>query len=166
MHSCARDWHRTVYFRVAVSEPSVCSGTRQRTVRNPINQVGGTSVSLAEQFPDTYTDLAVGSGHMCVIRSDQSVKCVGYNGNRELARSGCSKSPIPGRGDDKWAGRHGFLITAIDGDLKNSDRVDRFRLKVWGLNAGNTVAYDNQWGTAEDSDAATTIGGGRIVIHK
>jgi len=37
--------------------------------------------------------------------------------------------------------------------------------KIWDVASGGVV-YDNQMGTAEDSDAATTLGGGSIVIHR
>lgn len=56
-----------------------------------------------------------------------------------------------------------FMITAHDGQVKGSEGVDKFRIKVW--NAGGVV-YDNQSGQADDSQAATALGGGSIVIHK
>ena len=57
----------------------------------------------------------------------------------------------------------GFLITAVDGDKGNS--ADAFRIKLWKIATG-TVVYDNKIGELEDSDAATAIGGGSIVIHR
>ena len=56
-----------------------------------------------------------------------------------------------------------FMITAHDGQMQGSDGVDKFRIKVW--NAGGVV-YDNQPGASDDSQAATALKGGSIVIHK
>lgn len=63
------------------------------------------------------------------------------------------------------AGTYGFLITAIDGALAGGGGVDRFRIKIWDVGTG-AIVYDNQMGGAEDTDAATALGGGSIVIHK
>ena len=56
-----------------------------------------------------------------------------------------------------------FMITAHDGQVQGSDGIDKFRIKVW--NAGGVV-YDNQAGASDDSQAATALRGGSIVIHK
>lgn len=66
---------------------------------------------------------------------------------------------------DGDATRYGFLITAIDGALSGGGGTDRFRIKLWNIATG-AIVYDNQRGQPEDSDAATAIGGGSIVIHK
>jgi hypothetical protein len=42
--------------------------------------------------------------------------------------------------------------------------ADALRLKIWDVATG-TVIYDNKFGDGDDSDAATTLGGGSIVIH-
>jgi hypothetical protein len=63
------------------------------------------------------------------------------------------------------AATYGFLITAIDGALPGGGGTDRFRIKLWNIATG-TIVYDNKMGQLEDSDAATVIGGGSIVIHK
>ena len=44
--------------------------------------------------------------------------------------------------------------------------VDKFRIKIWDKSAGDDIFYDNEMGEADDSEAATEIGGGSIVIHK
>ena len=70
-----------------------------------------------------------------------------------------SRAQFKGSGQLNGSGDYGFLITAIDGT------TDEFRIKIWDKAAG-TVLYDNRMGEAEDSNAATPIGGGSIVIHK
>lgn len=62
-------------------------------------------------------------------------------------------------------GSYGFLLTAIDGALQGGGGVDQFRIKIWERTSG-AIVYDNKIGQAEDSDEATTLGGGSIVIHK
>lgn len=52
-----------------------------------------------------------------------------------------------------------------DGQATGGDGVDKFRIKIWSLTSGD-VAYDNQLGASEDSDAATALGGGSIKVHK
>jgi hypothetical protein len=62
------------------------------------------------------------------------------------------------------AGTYGFLVTAIDGAVSGGGGVDKFRIKVWDVVTG-AIVYDNRMGDAEDSAAATALGGGSIVIH-
>jgi hypothetical protein len=70
----------------------------------------------------------------------------------------CSKAQYKGSGTINGAGDYGFLITALDGS------PDKFRIKIWDKATSNTV-YDNQMGSSEDSNAATDIAGGSIVVH-
>jgi len=77
-----------------------------------------------------------------------------------------SKAKFKGTGTINGTGDYGFLITAIDGDLKAPKSADRFRIKIWNRAAADTTVYDNQIGAADDADAATALGGGSIVIHK
>ena len=74
------------------------------------------------------------------------------------------------RGEGTINGQPGFKFTlvALDGDYNGGSAPDEFRIKIWG-NSG--VIYDNGLGAdglgADDnSDAATTLGGGSIVIHE
>ncbi|HEX6316588.1 MAG TPA: PKD domain-containing protein, partial [Gemmatimonadaceae bacterium] len=61
-------------------------------------------------------------------------------------------------------GTYGFLLTAIDGGNTSAGvNPDKFRIKIWQI--GGSVVYDNQITAAEDSDAATGLSGGSIVIH-
>ena len=72
-----------------------------------------------------------------------------------------SKAKYKGEGAINGAGGYGFMLTAIDG----GDGADAFRLKIWNLATGSIV-YDNRMGELEDSDAATALSGGSIVVHK
>ena len=55
------------------------------------------------------------------------------------------------------------MISAIDGSSK--DKSDMFRIKLWDM-ANEDVVYDNQFGTEDNSDPTTEIGGGAIVVHE
>ncbi len=60
---------------------------------------------------------------------------------------------------------YGFLLTAIDGgNTSGGVNPDKFRIKIVHKASG-TVVYDNQRTAIEDSDAATGLSGGSIVIH-
>ena len=76
-----------------------------------------------------------------------------------------ARAKYKGEGTINGSGSYGFLLTAIDGALPGGGGADQFRIKIWDKGTGGVV-YDNKRGDAEDSDAATTLGGGSIVIHK
>ena len=59
---------------------------------------------------------------------------------------------------------YSFLLSAIDGDLKNGGGADLFRIRI--LDAAGTVVYDNEIKQSENADPTTTLGGGSIQIHK
>ena len=47
--------------------------------------------------------------------------------------------------------------------------MDLFRIKIWDVEDGDAVVYDNQVAcseVADDAEPCTEIGGGSIVIHK
>jgi uncharacterized delta-60 repeat protein len=69
------------------------------------------------------------------------------------------------RGDGTINGVSGFRfkITAIDGNWNGGTLPDQFRIKIWGSNG---VIYDNGLGADDNSEVATTLGGGSIVIHE
>ena len=50
--------------------------------------------------------------------------------------------------------------------LPGGGESDTFRIKIWDKDNGDVVVYDNQMGAGDDADAATTLGGGSIVVHK
>ncbi len=70
-----------------------------------------------------------------------------------------------GVGTINGGGSYGFMITAVDGDRQDGADADEFRIKIWKLASGEVV-YDNKMGEADESQAATSLGGGSIVIHK
>lgn len=74
-----------------------------------------------------------------------------------------TKAQYKGAGTINGASGYSFLLTAIDGDSKGNP--DAFRMKIWNTASG-VIVYDNQPGSLDDSDSATTLGGGSIVIHQ
>ena len=78
------------------------------------------------------------------------------------------KAMYKGTGTVNGDGDYGFLLSAIDADINQSDafEVDRFRIKIWDKDNGDAVVYDNQMADVEDADPMTAIAGGSIVIHK
>jgi hypothetical protein len=77
-----------------------------------------------------------------------------------------AQAKYKGVGTINGKGNYGFMLTAIDGDLKKPRTKDMFRIKIWDKNAGDKVIYDNQMGSPDDSYNATKISGGLIVICK
>ena len=76
------------------------------------------------------------------------------------------KAKFKGIGTINGSGNYGFMITAIDADLASSIGVDLFRIKIWDIDSGGVVVYDNQLGASDDADPDTIIAGGSIKIHK
>jgi PKD repeat protein len=76
-----------------------------------------------------------------------------------------SQARYKGEGTVNGGGRYSFMLTAVDGDRQGGGDIDRFRLKIWDVASG-AIVYDNKMGEADESDAATSLGGGSIVIHK
>lgn len=74
-----------------------------------------------------------------------------------------AKAKFKGEGTINNFGNYGFMLSAIDGDLK--DNVDRFRIKIWDKEANDLVVYDNEFASDETTDPSTMLGGGSIVIH-
>ena len=67
-------------------------------------------------------------------------------------------------GGNKSSRQARFLVSVVDGQLDGSG-VDRFRIKIWDLDAENAVVYDSQLGALDDAGPTTPLGGGSIVIH-
>jgi hypothetical protein len=59
---------------------------------------------------------------------------------------------------------YGFLLFAIDGQVKGGGGVDKFRIKIWRT-SDNVVVYDNEMAAADDAAPTTAIEGGSIVVH-
>jgi hypothetical protein len=77
-----------------------------------------------------------------------------------------AKAQYKGVGSVNGVPGYGFLLTAVDGQVKGGGGVDKFRIKIWNLETG-VVIYDNVRGAPDDIDAANPqeIAGGSIVIH-
>jgi len=74
-----------------------------------------------------------------------------------------SSARYKGEGTVNGAGRYGFMLTAVDGG--SGVGADAFRIKIWDA-VTSAGLYDNKLGAAADSDDATALGGGSIVIHR
>ena len=75
------------------------------------------------------------------------------------------QAKFKGSGTINGEGGYGFMVSARDGEVSGGGGVDKFRIKI-GDKATDAIVYDNQMGEDDDSEAATEIGGGSIVIHK
>ncbi len=73
------------------------------------------------------------------------------------------KATYRGEGTINGQGSYKFTLVAFDGDWNDVTAPDRFRIKIWG---DNGIVYDNAMGTDDNSDNATELGGGSIVIHE
>ena len=77
------------------------------------------------------------------------------------------KAQFKGTGTVNGSGNYGFMLTATDGSMPGGGGVDKFRIKVWDINNGGAIVYDNAYGSSDDIDAANpqALSGGSIVIH-
>jgi PKD domain-containing protein len=76
------------------------------------------------------------------------------------------RAKYKGTGTINGTGNYGIMLTATDEKLTPSTDVDLFRIKIWDIDDGDAVVYDNQMSEADDSYAGTALGSGSIVIHK
>jgi len=70
-----------------------------------------------------------------------------------------------GHGRNQWQMDVGFLISAVDGDYRGGQDVDRFRIKVWNRYYEWEIVYDNMRDWSDEANPPG-IGGGRITIQK
>ncbi|MGE5305410.1 MAG: hypothetical protein ACM3TN_19035 [Alphaproteobacteria bacterium] len=75
------------------------------------------------------------------------------------------KAQFKGVGTINGVGNHGFLLTAVDGQMGGGGGTDKFRIKIWDEDSG-MVIYDNKLGSDDYGNDATELGGGNIVIQK
>ncbi|SDS08715.1 MBG domain-containing protein [Gramella sp. MAR_2010_147] len=94
---------------------------------------------------------------------DLHLKSISHD-NMSLVISG-AKATYRGVGTVNGASTHKFLLIAIDGDVSGGGGTDKFRIRIWKHNSPE-ILYDNQWISDENSNDATILGGGSIVIHK
>ena len=77
-----------------------------------------------------------------------------------------ARAQFKGTGTINGAGNYGFMLTAIDGAVNGGGGADRFRIKIWDIDNGGGVVYDNQMGDADNAGLTNTLlKGGSIVIH-
>ena len=76
-----------------------------------------------------------------------------------------ARAQFSGEGTLNGVGRYGFTLTVIDGQVAGGGGVDKFRIKIWDIDNGDTVVYDNQPGALDSAAPTTRLGGGNIVIH-
>jgi hypothetical protein len=104
--------------------------------------------------PDGNTEFQFQAGNL-------NFKSTNY-GTGSLVIAG-AKAIFQGTGTINGSGNYNFMISAIDGSINGGGGVDKFRIKI--QTAGGGVIYDNNFGTADNSDPTTSLGGGSIVIH-
>ncbi|MEX2140431.1 MAG: autotransporter-associated beta strand repeat-containing protein [Pirellulales bacterium] len=76
-----------------------------------------------------------------------------------------ARAQYKGTGTINGAGNYGFMLTAVDGQINGGGGLDKFRIKIWDKNNGDSIVYDNQIGADDDATPTTGLGGGQIVIH-
>jgi PKD repeat protein len=75
-----------------------------------------------------------------------------------------SSAKFKGRGKINDTGNYQFMISAEDGALKRKESPDKLRMVIWDEISGNII-YDNEMNSSLDSEPATEILEGSIVIH-
>ena len=71
---------------------------------------------------------------------------------------GGAKAQFKGAGTINGTGRYGFLLTAIDGQLNGGGGSDKFRIKLWNMDNGDAIVYDNLMGAADDARSHDCVG--------
>jgi len=74
------------------------------------------------------------------------------------------KAMYKGFGTINGMGNFGFMVFAVDARLHPTYEVDMFRIKIWDMENGDAVVYDNNV-VDENGDPATMLSGGQIVVH-
>jgi hypothetical protein len=77
-----------------------------------------------------------------------------------------ARAQFKGTGTINGVGSYGFLLTAIDGSVSGGNGTDKFRIKIWDKNNNDAIVYDNKSGASDNSNNATELGGGSIIIHQ
>ena len=75
-----------------------------------------------------------------------------------------SKAQYRGVGTVDGRGSYGFMLTAVDGDLRGTG-PDTFRIRIWDR-ADDAVVYDNMIRAPDTADPLTVLGGGSVVVHR
>lgn len=75
-----------------------------------------------------------------------------------------SKAMYKGTGTINGEGNYGFMLSAIDGEIKG-DGFDKFRIKIWNKDTSDII-YDNNIDEDEYGNPSTVLDSGQIKIHK
>ncbi len=75
-----------------------------------------------------------------------------------------NRAQIQGSGQINGKGDYRILLTAIDGKVRDGNRIDKVRIKIWNK-ADGTVIYDNAPTASDIESAVTALGGGNVTIH-
>ncbi len=75
-----------------------------------------------------------------------------------------TQAKFKGEGQINGLGTYGFMLSAVDGQIKGGGSPDKFRIKIWEKSS-EVVVYDNQLGDEENTEPLTILGGGSITIH-
>jgi hypothetical protein len=75
-----------------------------------------------------------------------------------------NNAKFKGDGTINGKGHYGFMITATDGQYKDPNLSDAFRIKIWDKNDNDLVVYDNKSGLPDDDPAGTELGGGNKLV--
>jgi hypothetical protein len=67
-----------------------------------------------------------------------------------------SRGTLKGTGTVDGSGSYGFLLSVIDGQLFNGNKL---RMKIWDKNHGNAVVYDTQMGSGDDAAPTGAVTG-------
>jgi hypothetical protein len=70
-----------------------------------------------------------------------------------------------GTGTINGEGNYGFMLSAADSAINGGGESDAFRIKIWDIEAYNSIVYDNELSSSDDAIASTSISGGSIIIH-
>lgn len=109
-------------------------------------------------IPEGHTEFHFHAGNM-------KFNSTSYDAMR-LVISG-ARAQFKGVGTINGTGNYGFLVSVVDGALSGSTPEDRFRIKIWDLDQGGTIVYDNNLELVEENALpSTVIGGGSVIIHK
>jgi alpha-tubulin suppressor-like RCC1 family protein len=79
-----------------------------------------------------------------------------------------ARAQYKGVGTVNREGSYGFMLTATDSDRSGGGEEDRFRIKIWDRDNGDTVVYDNQAGEGDDADLTadgTRLTRGSITVR-
>lgn len=77
-----------------------------------------------------------------------------------------AKAKYKGSGTINNDGEYGFMLTATDCAINGGGATDKCRSKIWHIDAGDEVVYDKKMGSSDDSEDATELGGGSMMIRK